>query len=272
MPLVILLCAAACSGPAPRSEDALVQATAAGFTRETLAVAGGFDLLALRRAQPGPGAVLTIYIEGDGRSWRHRNQPSTDPTPEHAIALALALQDPGANVLYLARPCQFQPRPLPPSCRPAVWTTARYSEAIIAAMDEAINQAAKGFQRVALVGYSGGGTVVALIAARRRDVAWMMTIAANLDHGHWTELHHVTELTGSLNATDIASAVQDIPQVHFIGGRDKIVPAPVVESFLARMTDRSHTALRVEAAFDHECCWVDAWPRLLREALNSLGK
>jgi len=266
LPLLVLLCGAAgCTGPAPRSENSLAQAAGTGFTREVLQ-AGGFDLLTLRRTRPGAGDILTIYIEGDGLAWWRRTRPAADPTPKHALGLALALKDPDANVLYLARPCQFQPRPLPETCRPALWTSERYGEAVIAAMNEAINQVAKDFERVALVGYSGGGSVAALIAARRDDVAWMITIGANLDHARWTDLHHVTALTGSLNAADFAGAVQRIPQVHYLGGRDDIVPTPVVESYMAGMTDHSQASIRIEAEFDHECCWVEAWPRLLHEA------
>jgi len=176
------------------------------------------------------------------------------------------MQDPGPAVLYLARPCQFQPQPPPSACNAGVWTSHRYSESVISAMNAAINEAAAGFDKVALIGYSGGGTVAALVAARRSDVTYLITVAANLDHGLWTDLHNVTALTGSLNAADFARDLQGIPQVHYVGGRDDITPARVVESFAARMTDSSQTTIRTEATFDHEFCWVDAWPRLLGEA------
>lgn len=244
---------------------------AAGFTRETLA-AGDFELAALRRTTPVPGAVLTIYIEGDGRAFRHRNRPSADPTPKRALGRELALQDPGGDVLYLARPCQFRPHPLPPPCRPEAWTTGRFSEAVVAGVNEAIDQAARGHDGIALVGYSGGGTLAALIAARRRDVVSLVTIAANLDHGLWTGLHGVTALTGSLDAADAARTLQSIPQVHYVGGRDDVVPVAIVQSFTARMDDTSRVAIRVEPGFDHDCCWVDAWPRLLAESRAVLQK
>lgn len=258
----IFLCLGGCAGPVPATRDLLA---APGFTPATLSV-GGFELLARQRGAPAPGATLTIYIEGDGRAFRHRNRPAADPTPRDAVGLALASRDPGGHVLYLARPCQFQARPLPRACDTALWTTARYGEAVVSAINGAIDEAAAGYDRVALVGYSGGGTVAALVAARRTDVAWMITVAANLDHARWTALHGVTALEGSLNAADIARDVQHIPQVHLVGGRDDIVPAAIAEAYVGRMTDTTRTTIRVMPDFDHECCWVEAWPDLLEEA------
>ena len=262
--LITLLCLAGCAH-SPAVVEIAARAEVAGFVAKSFN-AGGFKLFALQKLAPDPGRILTVYIEGDGRAWRHRNQPSMDPTPHHATALALAIQDPGPAVLYLARPCQFLPQPLPPACDASVWTSHRYSESVITAMNAAITAAAAGFEKVALVGYSGGGSVAALIAARRSDVSFMITVAANLDHALWTNLHHVSPLTGSLNAADYAGAVQDIPQLHYLGGRDDIVPAQAVESYLARMSNRSKSDIRVEPDFGHECCWIEAWPRLLAEA------
>lgn len=261
----VLLCLAGCAQSPPDMGSTTAAAEAAGFAAKSFN-AGDFRLFALQKTAFNGGPVLTVYIEGDGRAWRRRNQPSADPTPRRSVPLALAIQDPGPAVLYLARPCQFQPQPIPPECDVRLWTSHRYSAPVITAMNAAVTEAAAGFEKVALVGYSGGGTVAALIAARRSDVAFMVTAAANLDHALWTELHQVIALTGSLNAADIAADVQDIPQVHYVGGRDDIVPSRVVESFAARMTDRSQTRIRIEPAFDHECCWAEAWPRLVREA------
>ena len=173
------------------------------------------------------------------------------------------MQDPGPAVLYLARPCQYQPRPLPPACDVSVWTSHRYSETVITAMNAAITEVAAEFDKVALVGYSGGGSVAALVAARRQDVAWMMTIAANLDHRAWTELHRVSPLTGSLNAADIAQAVENIPQMHLVGGHDKIAPLAIIQSFMDRMSDESRAQMKVEPGFDHYCCWEQRWPELM---------
>jgi pimeloyl-ACP methyl ester carboxylesterase len=239
-------------------------AQAAGFVAQTLD-GGVFRLFSLLRAAPEPGPELVIYIEGDGKAWQHRNRPAADPTPRHPAALKLALADPRPAVLYLARPCQFQPHPLPEPCAMRYWTVARYSEEVLRSMDEAISSAARGYQRLVLAGHSGGGTVAVLLAARRRDVAGLITVAANLDHAAWTALHGVAPLAGSLNAADQALQVQHIPQLHLVGGQDDTVPERIVRAFTNRMTDTSRVRVRTEPGFTHDCCWEDAWPRLLGE-------
>ena len=80
-----------------------------------------------------------------------------------------------------------------------------------------------GAKSVALVGYSGGGAVVALVAAGRTDVVKLTTVAGNLDHAEWTKKHMISPLSGSLNPADYWRRLVDIPQVHYVGGRDEII-------------------------------------------------
>ena len=58
-----------------------------------------------------------------------------------------------------------------------------------------------------------------------------------------------------------------VREVHFVGGRDANVPPSIVASFQAR-----HPAARIMdvAQFDHRCCWVERWPRLLDDAMMSM--
>jgi len=86
-----------------------------------------------------PGEPLNIYIEGDGNAWLRRMQLSMDPTPRHPIALELAVQDPSANVAYLARPGQYT-KPGSPICNSSYWSTKRYSQEVVGSMSEAIDQ------------------------------------------------------------------------------------------------------------------------------------
>ncbi|WP_191624662.1 hypothetical protein [Pseudomonas fluorescens] len=82
-----------------------------------------------------PDRPLTVYIEGDGFAWRTRAIPSDNPTPHVATGLALAAADPGANIVYLARPCQFTPQALDRHCDKAYWTDKRFSEEVVATMN-----------------------------------------------------------------------------------------------------------------------------------------
>lgn len=221
----------------------------------------------------GASEELAVYLEGDGVAWETRFLPSSDPTPARPLALRLAIQDPLPKAIYLGRPCQYVGAEAPP-CRVEWWTSHRYAPAVVQSLSEAIDaaKALAGARTVHLVGYSGGGALAALLAAARRDVGSVITVGANLDHAGWTALHGDSALTGSLNAADVAEAVQSVPQVHFVGGKDTMVPPRLVQAYLARMSDRSSVLVRVVPAHDHECCWPETWPALVAEARAWIGR
>ncbi len=254
-----ILMLTACSGLPDRETKAWGIAEQAGFTRQIIS-SGPFLLTTFHKLQDNNHTLLVVYIEGDGLAFQRKGRLSPDPTPKSTVALELATKDPHSSVIYIARPCQYLPEDALKKCDPKYWSTHRYSEDVIAAINTAIGHAASGYKSIALVGYSGGGTVAALIAARRQDVAWLITIAANLDHKSWTDMHQVTPLSGSLNAADYAASIQSLPQLHLTGGRDRIVPLEVTEAFLNRMTDRTRVSVRTVPEFDHECCWARDWP------------
>lgn len=249
-----------CAGPRGR-ELAASLASRPGWSPVAWS-AGGFTLRGFARNGPGPD--LVVYIEGDGRAYQNRRTPSADPTPDNPLALRLALVDPAPKVLYLGRPCQYTQAGEPCSMR--FWTQERYGEEVVRAMDTILDRAKAdlGATRLNLVGYSGGGALAVLLAARRDDVAALATVAGNLDHKVWTTLHQVTPLTGSLNPVDHAARVRHIPQVHFVGEDDEIVPASLARDFVRKMG--SPATARVESVpdVDHTCCWPRLWPELLR--------
>ena len=214
-----------------------------------------------------PGKDLHIYIEGDGYAWVTRNRVSGDPTPRRPVALELAVQDPAPNVVYLARPCQYTPMEMNSACEDeAYWTDKRFSEEVIGSMNQAVDKFVKGAQSsgVHLTGYSGGGAVAVLIAARRQDVKSLRTVAGNLDPNGLNEYHEVSPLNkDSLDPMEAAGKLSAIPQYHFIGTDDSIVPAFIAEHF-AEKSGRSGCVrvIRVSGA-DHVNGWTEAWPRLL---------
>ncbi len=228
--------------------------------------AGMFDLTGFSRLRGTAADRLTVYIEGDGRAWLSTSRLSPDPTPATPYVLELAVRHPAGNVLYLARPCQYVAQPSPRGCHPRYWSSHRYAPEVIASMGAAIDRVKRtaGARRLVLIGYSGGGVVAALLAARRDDVAELVTIAANLDHAYWTRLEELTPLHGSLNPADFTERLQKVPQRHFAGGDDDIVPPVIINAYVRRMTDRSRTRVIVLREFDHDCCWTENWPDLLK--------
>lgn len=248
--------------PAERSRHAEALAAAAGLVRGQVAV-DGFMLTSFSRISR-TDQPLTVYIEGDGFAWRTRSQPADDPTPLHPQALALAAADPSANVLYLARPCQFTRGP---RCAVPWWTSQRFAERVVAAMDQALTQYQRPLagQPLHLVGYSGGAAIAALLAERRRDVASLRSVAGNLAVAQFNRLHKTSAMPQSLDPIDAAPALREVPQIHFYGEQDRVVPAPITLYFAAAV---GGTCVQVRAVpgLSHAGDWAARWPALLAQS------
>ncbi|SNR66989.1 hypothetical protein SAMN04488503_0752 [Humidesulfovibrio mexicanus] len=216
----------------------------------------------------GQGDTLCVYIEGDGLAWRRRNRPSMDPTPSNPVGLRLAMADATtAPVLYLGRPCQYTQDADRRGCSVELWTSDRFSERAVEALDAAVTQAKRrhGATSIALHGYSGGGAMAALLAERRQDVTFLATVAGNLDPDLWTRLHGDSPLTGSLNPVDKAQATRNIPQLHVIGGMDTVIQPVILDSWSERTHGARITRIRVQEA-GHEGPWEALWPGFVKKA------
>jgi pimeloyl-ACP methyl ester carboxylesterase len=211
-----------------------------------------------------PGKPLRIYIEGDGQAWLSRTEPSLDPTPREAQGLALAAVDPAPNVVYLARPCQFTPMSMNPLCAPPYWTSKRFAPEVTSSLNEAVSHYAAQLpgQGIELIGYSGGGALVVLIAARRSDIASIRTVAGNLDDELVNRLHDVAAMPQSEDAIDYAHRIANVPQIHFSGGEDRVVPPAVAQHFVAAAGARCARAITIPDAA-HDSDWSAHWPALL---------
>jgi hypothetical protein len=227
-------------------------------------VTDSFDLMSYQPIQIMAATVLTVYIEGDGFAWRTRSVVSTDPTPINPIGLKFALNHPNGNAAYLARPCQYVGGNHARGCDKSYWTDKRFAEKVIAASNQAITALKKKFgaTQLQLVGYSGGGAIAALLAARRDDVIRLMTVAGNIDHQAWINAKQLSPLTGSLNPTDYWRELSTIEQIHFTGGRDPIIGTFVAQSYKRHFSDDKNITIITLPNFDHHCCWVEQWNTL----------
>lgn len=233
---------------------------ARGFSASE-AGSGAIRLLAMERGKIlTDGDPLVIYIEGDGAAWPSPYHPPRDPTPLKPIALAMASADPSMAVAYLGRPCQYLDRESLQACPPDYWTARRFAPEILGAYEMALDQLKRGTgaQRLGLVGYSGGGVIAVLLAARRNDVDFVATVAAPLAVGQWTSWHGLSALAGSLDPASL-SGNEKPPGLHFAGSEDKTVPSAIVGSYVGARGGR----LIVIPGFDHECCWTRDWKDLL---------
>lgn len=131
-------------------------------------------------------------------------------------------------MIYLARPCQYGMRSNP-HCQSRLWSAARFGEVVVDATDRNIDELLARFEdriRLILLGYSGGGVIAALVAARRDGVDLLVTMAAPLDVADWTRLARVSRLSESLSPMDEITALRRLPQHHFVAGEDVVVPLP----------------------------------------------
>ncbi len=207
-----------------------------------------------------------VYIEGDGQAAYLNRDTSEDPTPENPVALNLASRDLAENVAYIGRPCQFRESPDHEACDPKFWSERRFSPEVLASYNAMLDQI-KGLYSITefnLIGYDGGANIAAALAAQRKDVASLRTVAGNLNPEVVYAAKGQVMAPDSILAPAIAPALTSVPQHHFVGAGDEIIPPTVYHAFRQKMgpSECVHYTLVQDA--DHERGWVEKWPELLK--------
>ncbi len=211
----------------------------------------------------GDDRYQVVFIEGDGRPWIEGGTvPAHDPTPHDALAFDLMLATP-ARAYYLTRPCYFET--WTEACTADLWTSGRYSGAVVASLAEAIRATTDGERPLILVGYSGGGALAVLLATELDGVHGIVTVAGLLDTDAWTAHHGYEPLDESINPAAIRTPVR---RLHLHGAGDTVVPIEQTRLAVAALPDSS---LRVFDDYDHVCCWRRDWPDIWREVEAALG-
>jgi dienelactone hydrolase len=271
--LILLLVSACAQMPSPQQRrDAADRLAATHGWHAVMVPARAFDLLAYVPAHFAPSMTLTVYIEGDGLAWVNPSQASDDPTPADPLALRLALSQPDGLAVYLARPCQYGGM-ASPTCTVAYWTSKRFAPEAVAATNAALDALKQRFSAryLVLVGYSGGAAVAALTAARRCDVIRLVTVAGILAHRAWSAWHRVPALKGSLNPADEIDALHGIPQWHFVGRQDAVMPPRIIQDYADRFAPDQRPRVMMMDGFDHHCCWAQHWPALLQRVERAVA-
>lgn len=209
-------------------------------------------------------AELHVYIEGDGLAWASRFHISLDPTPVEPTGLSLAMADQTtATKVYLGRPGHYIE-----DSRLGLysWTFARFSAETIETYDEIIDQLRQLHPNanISLFGYSGGALVALLTAAKRyqqgkRDIEKVVTFAGVLDHNAWSEFHDSSPLTFSLNSSSYLKELGEIPQCHYSGLKDTIVPLQISKSYMRYFQGIPHIQLVQVPDVDHWHGWEGFW-------------
>jgi hypothetical protein len=240
-------------------------ASAAGL-RRSIVNGTAFRHIVYRNAVTG-SAPLFVFLDGDGRPWSDDGlQPRPDPTTRNPLALKLLMRTP-APAIYVSRPCYQQV--VDAGCSSESWTSGRYSGVVVASMAAAIRDAAGsgGFQKIVLVGYSGGGALAVLAAEQLETVAGVVTIAANLDTDAWASYHHYLPLSASLNPA-ASNRTHPWREIHLTGAHDTVVPATTTAAYFSRYPDANQWPY---ADSDHVCCWIAQWPQVFERIRTQLG-
>ena len=205
-----------------------------------------------------PFGTYKIYIEGDGYAFNAHGRATQDPTPKGTLVRELAFGDNNPNVVYLARPCQYIKSPI---CSKRHWTTARFAPEVINAEYAAVKQIA-GDNPVILIGFSGGAQVAGLIASAKPglNVKKIITIAGNLDHLAWTQYHNLPPLNESMNLESYRKQFAKIPQIHYVGSNDKVMPPVLVREFVGK----SGNIIEVGGAM-HNSGWEEIYSQIRNE-------
>ena len=208
---------------------------------------------------------MVVYIEGDGMAWISRNQLSNNPTPVQPIALKLASVDTNANVLYIARPCQYLWPQKMNACSSKYWSNKRGSEEVILSINQAISivKQKQNISTIRLIGYSGGGGIAALIASRRQDVNEFVSVSANLNYKLFTQIHNLSPMNGSIDPITVAKQISSIPQIHYVGSEDGIIPEQIPKSF-------SDNVISIEGATHDN--WPSKWKDILLDEVFAVEK
>ena len=221
-------------------------------------VKGGDFLITTYQKVENRSEPYVFYIEGDGLTYTPEgNKIYTNPTPVRQTLLSLAAMDKRSNVIYVARPCQYTPMELNPKCNSSYWTDKRLSDDSVVAINDVINKVNNN-QKFSLIGYSGGGGIAVLVAARNPMVKDIITIAGNLDHRAFTDYHKVTPMAGSLNPINYAKSIKHIPQWHISGGKDHIVPPFIEEKYVAESASLC-VKQKTFPNIDHRSGWDKVW-------------
>ena len=130
----------------------------------------------------------------------------------------MATRDASANVVYMARPCQYVTSP---QCNVSDWTDGRFSEPIVSVMSDAVHHVAQN-RPIVLIGYSGGAMISGLIIQNNPDlpVKQWITIAGVLNHTDWSNYFNDAPLSKSLDMNVLPA----ISQMHYIAQGDSVVP------------------------------------------------
>ena len=199
-----------------------------------------------------------------------------DPTPDDPVALRMAAQDSHANVIYLARPCQYKNNADQRSCILNYLGGGSFTRSVIDSYMKVLDniKAYHDVEEFDLIGYAGGGGIATILAAKRYDVYSLRTVAGILDTQALSDTNKdITRYRGA-NPADMAGKLVNMPQHHFVGQQDSHIQPAIFHSFAQTMGKRHCMNYTLLDKAGHTIGWVERWKQLLNAPLgcNRLGE
>ncbi len=223
------------------------------------------------------GTTANVYIEGGEILWDDFLKDRETATPSNPLALHLATRDAAANVIWLARPCQFTyaPKIDGGKCTRAEWADGRFSVTNLRAMNAALDNVKKkyGYSGFNLIGVQDGAGVAVHLAAARDDILSLRTVSGMIDtdafqQAYKLEKHETFIDSTSKNPAIHAGALAKLPQQHFVGEwADDMGPA-VAQSFRQKAGNSPCIRVLEVKGVTDEKGWVNRWPDLLKGPLD----
>tara|TARA_B100000787_G_scaffold157335_1_gene134041 strand:- start:1443 stop:2249 length:807 start_codon:yes stop_codon:yes gene_type:complete len=253
--ILFLIFLVSCSQSTPNQRNSLIKKLNSNKFSKNIYSTKFFNIYSLEKIKNNQ--KLTIYVEGDGMSWVDRFTPSSDPTPTDPLAFRMASIDGEDNVIYLARPCQYE---WSNNCNKDIWTISQYSLEVLNSYKEIIHHLSKIYKEIHLVGYSGGaGIVMYLGSIENVNVKSIRTIAGNINHNELSKILNISRLKKSVNFYSIENKTREIPQIHYYGLKDKTVPNELQISFAERNINNNCIKIQSVKKANHNRGWSNFW-------------
>lgn len=209
---------------------------------------------------------VRIYFEGDGKAFIKRNISSPNPTPTSDFLINLIAEDSSANLVYIARPCQFvKDKKCYGVGAEKYWTDSRFSKEVI----DSINEVMMDFKdrNIELIGYSGGANIMKYAAQESQknygNIVNLRSIAGNLDNEKFAQIHNTkADLEVDVD-NKFFTKLSQIPQIHFVGGDDKTVPQSIAQSYFDKLPQKNCIKIIELPGVSHSEGWNEIWPGLL---------
>ena len=221
--------------------------------------------------------VATVYIEGGQMVWDDFLRERETATSTNPLALHISTRDTSDNVIWLARPCQYTytPKLDGSACTREDFANGRFSLTNLRAMNIALDNIQKkhGFKGFNLVGVQDGAGIAVHLAASRKDVLSLRTVAGMLDTDVFTQVYnpeqHETIVDRTSNNPGIHAAhLAALPQHHFVGEWDDTVSPAMAQNFRHNAGNSPCVRVSEVKGVTNERGWVNRWPDLLKAPVD----